>query len=68
MNTSNADAKFESSAALGAPDAVAKSSWVVMKFGGSSVSTARHWKTIAGLVQSRLDAGLRPLITKRGGG
>jgi diaminopimelate decarboxylase/aspartate kinase len=62
MNTSNAEAKFESSAALGAPDAVAKSSWVVMKFGGSSVSTARHWKTIARLVQSRLDAGLRPLI------
>lgn len=62
MNTSNAEAKFESSAALGAPDAVAKSSWVVMKFGGSSVSTARHWKTIARLVQSRLDAGLRPLV------
>jgi len=62
MSTHIAEANFEGSAALGAPDAVAKSPWVVMKFGGSSVSTAHHWKTIAALVQSRLDAGLRPVI------
>jgi diaminopimelate decarboxylase/aspartate kinase len=62
MNTSIAEAEFEQSAALGAPDSVAESPWVVMKFGGSSVSTAKHWKTIAGLVQSRLEAGVRPVI------
>src|SRR5210317_935951 len=62
MNTSIAEAEFEQSAALGAPDSVAESPWVVMKFGGSSVSTAKHWKTIAGLVRSRLEAGVRPVI------
>src|SRR5210317_2666917 len=62
MNTSIAEAEFENSATLGAPDSVAESAWVVMKFGGSSVSTAKHWKTIAGLVRARLEAGLRPVI------
>ncbi|MGB5511217.1 MAG: aspartate kinase, partial [Woeseiaceae bacterium] len=56
------EAKFEDSAILGAPDAVARSEWVVMKFGGSSVATAENWETIAELVQRRLDAGLRPVI------
>ena len=56
------EAPFESSAALGASANVAESDWVVMKFGGSSVSTAEKWETIAGLVRRRLDDGLRPVI------
>lgn len=58
----NREAPFESSAALGAPADVAESDWVVMKFGGSSVSTVEKWETIAGLVQRRLADGLRPVI------
>jgi diaminopimelate decarboxylase/aspartate kinase len=37
-------------------------SWVVLKFGGTSVSTPARWATIAGLVRRRLDEGLRPLV------
>ncbi len=42
--------------------AVAKSPWVVLKFGGTSVSTAENWQTIASLIRNRLDAGLQPVI------
>jgi len=62
MSETISEADFEDSAALGAEERVAESPWVVMKFGGSSVSTAENWKTIARLVQARLDAGLRPVI------
>ena len=47
---------------LGAPDHIAHSPWVVMKFGGTSVSTADKWLTIAGLIRNRLADGLRPVI------
>ena len=56
------EAGFQDSGTLGAPAAIAESRWVVMKFGGTSVSTAERWQTIAGLVRSRLDAGLKPVI------
>ena len=56
------EADFEDSATLGASDEVARSPWVVLKFGGTSVSTAENWKTIAELVRARLAAGLRPVI------
>ena len=36
--------------------------WVVLKFGGTSVSTVERWRTIAALAEARLEAGLRPLI------
>jgi diaminopimelate decarboxylase/aspartate kinase len=36
--------------------------WVVMKFGGTSVSTADRWQTIRDLIGARMEAGLRPLI------
>jgi diaminopimelate decarboxylase/aspartate kinase len=62
MGITTTDPEFEDSAALGAPQAVANSPWVVMKFGGSSVSTAENWQTIARLLQRRLDEGLQPLI------
>jgi aspartokinase len=37
------EAEFEESAALGAPEPHAQSPWVVMKFGGTSVSSAENW-------------------------
>jgi len=36
--------------------------WIVLKFGGTSVSTAPNWKTIAGVVRARLNEGYRPLV------
>ncbi len=62
MNTHQPEPPFEDSAALGAPEAVANSPWVVMKFGGTSVSSLGNWETIASLVKARLDDGLRPVI------
>jgi len=56
------EAEFEDSAALGAPDGVAQSPWVVMKFGGTSVSSAASWQTIAALVRARLKSGLQPVV------
>ena len=56
------EAKFEDSSTLGAPGNIAESSWVVMKFGGSSVSTAENWSRIALLLKRRLDEGLKPLV------
>ncbi|MDA0707355.1 MAG: bifunctional aspartate kinase/diaminopimelate decarboxylase [Proteobacteria bacterium] len=40
----------------------ADSPWVVLKFGGTSVSTVDNWRTIAGLLRNRLDAGLKPVV------
>jgi diaminopimelate decarboxylase/aspartate kinase len=56
------EADFTPSGALGASEEIAGSQWVVMKFGGTSVSTAENWATIAGLVRNRLDSGLQPVI------
>jgi diaminopimelate decarboxylase/aspartate kinase len=56
------EAEFADSAALGAPDDVANSQWVVMKFGGTSVSTADNWRMIAELVRHRLDAGFNLVV------
>lgn len=38
------------------------SRWVVLKFGGTSVSTAGNWRNIANIVRARIAAGFRPLI------
>ncbi len=56
------EAEFADSASLGAGEEVARSPWVVMKFGGTSVSSAENWQTIAMLIQNRLDDGLRPVV------
>ena len=56
------EATFADSARLGAPADIANSPWVVMKFGGSSVSGVEAWRTIAGLLENRLAAGLRPVV------
>ena len=62
MNTEIAEAEFEDSAVLGAPEAIAKSPWVVMKFGGTSVSSAENWQKIAALLRQRIAAGLQPVL------
>src|SRR5208283_726344 len=36
--------------------------WVVLKFGGTSVSTAQNWRNIAGVVRDRIAANLRPVV------
>jgi len=38
------------------------SSWVVLKFGGTSVSSVSNWKNVAGVVHARLAEGLHPVI------
>jgi diaminopimelate decarboxylase/aspartate kinase len=40
----------------------AASPWVVLKFGGASVSEAERWATISRIVQERIGEGLRPLL------
>ena len=62
MDHTPIEAPFASSALLGAPERVAASRWVVLKFGGTSVSSADNWLTIAGLVRNRLAEGLRPVV------
>jgi len=54
---------FSSPNQASAPQAsIPSSNWVVLKFGGSSVSSASNWKNIAGVLRDRLAEGLRPLI------
>jgi diaminopimelate decarboxylase/aspartate kinase len=36
--------------------------WLVMKFGGTSVSSAAYWATIRDLIEERLAAGFRPVV------
>ena len=62
MSTGIAEAPFEDSSVLGATAEISQSPWVVMKFGGSSVSSAANWKTICELLRCRLDEGLRPVV------
>jgi len=51
---------------LGASQTVATpypdSPWVVLKFGGRSVSTADNWAIVAKLIRERLAEGVRPVI------
>jgi diaminopimelate decarboxylase/aspartate kinase len=35
---------------------------VVLKFGGTSVSSVSNWKNVAAVVRSRLNEGLRPVV------
>lgn len=41
---------------------MAASPWVVLKFGGTSVSSAPRWATIAGLLGQRSAEGRKPLV------
>ncbi|MGH0029648.1 MAG: bifunctional aspartate kinase/diaminopimelate decarboxylase, partial [Myxococcota bacterium] len=36
--------------------------WVVLKFGGTSVSSASRWETIAKILRDRVSEGLRPVV------
>jgi len=56
------EAGFEASGGLGASPEIAASDWVVMKFGGTSVSSGDCWATIAQLVRNRLADGLKPVV------
>ena len=56
------EAEFADGANLGAPDDIAGSEWVVLKFGGTSVASAASWRTIADLVRNRIADGLKPVI------
>jgi diaminopimelate decarboxylase/aspartate kinase len=40
----------------------AASPWIVVKFGGTSVSTRPNWQNIAGVVRARLATGARVLV------
>ncbi len=42
--------------------AESKGHWVVLKFGGSSVSTGERWQTIAAVARERIAEGLRPVV------
>ena len=58
------EAEFAESGSLGAPGNIANSEWVVMKFGGTSVSTADKWITIADRIRNRVDAGFRLVVVQ----
>ena len=62
MSDKNLEAPYIDSRTLGAPDNIADSPWVVMKFGGSSVSTVENWSRIADLLETRLADGLQPVV------
>ncbi|HVS23634.1 MAG TPA: hypothetical protein VMU03_07920, partial [Gammaproteobacteria bacterium] len=53
-------------AALGVSEAIdtpyPSSPWVVLKFGGRSVSSASNWAVIARLLRERLAEGVRPVV------
>jgi len=38
------------------------SPWVVLKFGGTSVSSVSNWKSIAAVLRARLSEGLKPVV------
>lgn len=40
----------------------ADSPWVVLKFGGSSVSSIANWRSIARVLRARLEEGVRPVV------
>jgi len=56
------EAEFGAGASVGAPEEISESPWVVMKFGGTSVSTSESWAMIVRLIRNRLAAGLRPVV------
>lgn len=36
--------------------------WVVLKFGGTSVSSRPRWETIARIIRERIEEGVRPMV------
>lgn len=41
---------------------VAAQKWIVLKFGGTSVSSRERWDTISQVVTARVEEGLKPLV------
>jgi diaminopimelate decarboxylase/aspartate kinase len=41
---------------------MSSSDWLVLKFGGTSVSSADNWHNIAAVLRSRIAAGFRPVV------
>jgi diaminopimelate decarboxylase/aspartate kinase len=39
-----------------------ESPWIVLKFGGTSISTLTNWRNIATVVRQRLDDGARVMV------
>ena len=39
-----------------------ESNWVVLKFGGTSVSSVSNWKNVAGVVRERIAEGMHPVV------
>ena len=62
MSQKISEAPFVESSTLGAPESIANSNLVVMKFGGTSVSNADNWQRITALLRNRLADGLRPVV------
>ncbi len=58
MSTSDTD-RFPGQPRSGSGD---RNSWLVLKFGGTSVSTRRSWQIICDLLIERLSAGYRPVV------
>ena len=56
------EAPFVDSDTLGAPQPIARSNLVVMKFGGTTVASADNWQKIIQLLRNRLESGLRPVV------
>ncbi len=56
------EATFPSPEALGVTPSIADSHWVVMKFGGTSVSSRANWEEIANRIRQRRAEGLKPFI------
>lgn len=44
------------------PNPMPHAPWLVMKFGGTSVSTVERWQTIADVVRVRHESGYRPFV------
>lgn len=60
MNKTN-QASRQNAAARNTPTSKT-SKWVVLKFGGTSVSSVNNWKNIVGIIKARLSEGLQPVI------
>lgn len=56
------EAEFFDPTDLAASDAVVNSNWVVLKFGGTSVTGADNWERIANIVRNRHAAQLKTCI------
>ena len=56
------EAPFPSPEALGVGPSIAASEWVVMKFGGTSVSSRANWLQIVARIRQRQSDGLKVFI------